>query len=120
MIHQLDSKQWVRFSNDSRKQLGLNRLTTFIHSVAFRFEGAAWSYCESYPEVGRASDFVSFEPDVVSGQLAGRQLRLEPGQTVIPHAPIATSTSPKHSRKIQDGRTSRPHQSEAIWLDYFP
>jgi uncharacterized protein (DUF427 family) len=49
--------------------------------------GAAWSYREAYPEVGRISDLVSFEPDIVSVQLAGIQLRLEPGQAVIPHGP---------------------------------
>jgi uncharacterized protein (DUF427 family) len=48
---------------------------------------AAWSYREAYPEVGRISDLVSFEPDVVSVQLDGTPLRLEPGQTVIPHGP---------------------------------
>lgn len=48
---------------------------------------AAWSYPEAYPEVGRISNFVSFEPDIVSVQLDGKQLRLEPGQTVIPHGP---------------------------------
>jgi uncharacterized protein (DUF427 family) len=48
---------------------------------------AAWSYRAAYPEVGRISDFVSFEPDVVSVQIDGRQIHLEPGQTVIPHGP---------------------------------
>jgi uncharacterized protein (DUF427 family) len=48
---------------------------------------AAWSYREAYPEVGRISGLVSFEPDLVSVQLDGAQLRLEPGQTVIPHGP---------------------------------
>jgi uncharacterized protein (DUF427 family) len=48
---------------------------------------AAWTYREAYPEVGRVSGFVSFEPDIVSVQLDGIQLRLEPGQTVIPHGP---------------------------------
>jgi len=48
---------------------------------------AAWSYREAYPEVGRISGLVSFEPDVVSVQLDGKQLRLEPGQTVVPHGP---------------------------------
>jgi uncharacterized protein (DUF427 family) len=38
-------------------------------------------------EVGRISNLVSFEPDIVSVQLDGVQLRLEPGQTVIPHGP---------------------------------
>jgi uncharacterized protein (DUF427 family) len=32
---------------------------------------AAWSYHEAYPEVGRISDLVSFEPDMVSVQLDG-------------------------------------------------
>jgi uncharacterized protein (DUF427 family) len=48
---------------------------------------AAWSYRQAYAEVGRISDFVSFEPDTVSVQIDGMQLRLEPGQTVIPHGP---------------------------------
>jgi uncharacterized protein (DUF427 family) len=47
----------------------------------------AWSYRQAYAEVGRISDFVSFEPDIVSVQIDGTQLRLEPGQTVIPHGP---------------------------------
>jgi hypothetical protein len=33
------------------------------------------------------SGLVSFEPDIVSVQLDGIQLRLEPGQAVIPHGP---------------------------------
>ncbi|HYT20184.1 MAG TPA: DUF427 domain-containing protein [Candidatus Polarisedimenticolia bacterium] len=48
---------------------------------------AAWGYREAYPEVGRISGLVSFEPDIVSVQLDGTQLHLEPGQTVIPHGP---------------------------------
>jgi uncharacterized protein (DUF427 family) len=48
---------------------------------------AAWSYREAYHEVGRISGLVSFEPEIVSAQLDGTQLRLEPGQTVIPHGP---------------------------------
>jgi uncharacterized protein (DUF427 family) len=48
---------------------------------------AAWSYREAYPGVGRISDFVSFEPDIVSVELDGTHLRLEPGQTVFPHGP---------------------------------
>jgi uncharacterized protein (DUF427 family) len=47
----------------------------------------AWSYGEPFPEVGRISGLVSFEPDIVSVQLDGVLLRLEPGQTVIPHGP---------------------------------
>lgn len=48
---------------------------------------AVWSYPDAYPEVSRISKFLSFEPDIVSVQLDGKQLRLEPGQTVIPHGP---------------------------------
>jgi len=48
---------------------------------------AAWSYREAYPEVGRISGLVSFEPDIVSVHLDGTQLHLEPGQAVIPHGP---------------------------------
>jgi uncharacterized protein (DUF427 family) len=47
----------------------------------------AWSYREAYSEVSRISGLVSFEPEIVSVQLDGRQLKLEPGQTVIPHGP---------------------------------
>jgi len=48
---------------------------------------AAWSYRQAYTEVGRISDFVSFEPDIVCVQIDGTQIHLEPGQTVIPHGP---------------------------------
>jgi uncharacterized protein (DUF427 family) len=48
---------------------------------------AVWSYHDAYPEVRRISDLVSFEPDIVSVQIDGAQLHLEPGQTVIPHGP---------------------------------
>ncbi|MEA2263786.1 MAG: hypothetical protein QOJ51_6611 [Acidobacteriaceae bacterium] len=48
---------------------------------------AAWSYREAFSEVGRISGMVSFEPDIVSVQIDGTQLHLEPGQTVIPHGP---------------------------------
>jgi uncharacterized protein (DUF427 family) len=47
----------------------------------------AWSYRDAYPEVRRISNMVSFEPDLVTVHLDGRQLVLEPGQTVIPHGP---------------------------------
>jgi uncharacterized protein (DUF427 family) len=46
---------------------------------------AAWSYQNAWTEVARISGLVSFEPDKVAVQLDGVQLRLEPGQTVIPH-----------------------------------
>ena len=48
---------------------------------------AVWSYPEAYPEVGRISNLLSFEPDIVSVQLDGKHLHLEPGQNVIPHGP---------------------------------
>ena len=48
---------------------------------------ATWSYRDAYAQVGRINDLVSFEPDIVSVQIDGTQLRLEPGQTVIPHGP---------------------------------
>jgi uncharacterized protein (DUF427 family) len=48
---------------------------------------AVWFYPEAYPEVGRISSFLSFEPDIVPVELDGQQLRLEPGQSVIPHGP---------------------------------
>ncbi|HEY7047909.1 MAG TPA: DUF427 domain-containing protein [Jatrophihabitantaceae bacterium] len=47
--------------------------------------GAAWSYREAWPEVGRVSDLVSFEPDKIDVYLDGKKLALEPGQTVIAH-----------------------------------
>lgn len=47
----------------------------------------AWCYRQAYPEVGRISDFISFEPDIVSVHLDGVRLQLEPGQAVIPHGP---------------------------------
>jgi Domain of unknown function (DUF427) len=83
---------------------------------------AAWSYPDPYPQVGRISNLVSLEPDIVSVRLDGTQLRLEPGQTVIPHGPDRTSTSPRRAsfdKKIQEGRGSgRSHHSGATWLDY--
>ena len=48
---------------------------------------AALSNREAYAEVGRISGLISFEPDVVSVYLDGTQLRLEPGQAVVPHGP---------------------------------
>jgi uncharacterized protein (DUF427 family) len=48
---------------------------------------AAWSYPDAYAQVGRISNFVSFEPDIVSVYLDGTQLHLEPGQSVVPHGP---------------------------------
>ena len=47
----------------------------------------AWSYRDAYSEVGRISDLVSFEPEIVSVQLDDKKLSLAPGQTVVPHGP---------------------------------
>ncbi|MBV8294910.1 MAG: DUF427 domain-containing protein, partial [Mycobacterium sp.] len=46
---------------------------------------AAWCYTNAWPEVGRVSNLVSFEPDKIDVFLDGKQLHLEPGQTVISH-----------------------------------
>jgi uncharacterized protein (DUF427 family) len=46
---------------------------------------AAWSYEDAWPEAKRISGLVSFEPDEIEVHLDGVRLRLEPGQTVIPH-----------------------------------
>jgi uncharacterized protein (DUF427 family) len=46
---------------------------------------AAWSYEEAWPEVHLVSNHVSFEPDKVDVFLDGKQLALEPGQSVVPH-----------------------------------
>ena len=46
---------------------------------------AAWSYQDAWPEVGRISGLISFEPDKVAVHLDGTRLRLEPGQAVVPH-----------------------------------
>ncbi|WP_413993710.1 DUF427 domain-containing protein [Labrys okinawensis] len=48
---------------------------------------AAWFYPNAYPEVGRISNLVSFEPDIVTVHLDGTQLHLEPGQSVVAHGP---------------------------------
>jgi uncharacterized protein (DUF427 family) len=46
---------------------------------------AAWSYLDAWPEVRAVAGFVSFEPDLVEVSLDDSRLRLEPGQSVIPH-----------------------------------
>jgi uncharacterized protein (DUF427 family) len=48
---------------------------------------AAWCYPDAYAQVDRISNFLSFEPDIVSVYLDGTQLHLEPGQSVVPHGP---------------------------------
>jgi Domain of unknown function (DUF427) len=65
---------------------------------------AAWSYPDAYPEVGRIANLVSFEPDKVTVQLDGAQLRLEPGQEVVPHGPdrnltVEEALRPAHLRE---------------------
>ena len=46
---------------------------------------AAWSYEDAWTEVRRVSGLISFEPDKVEVHLDGSRLRLEPGQSVLPH-----------------------------------
>ncbi|MCV7298955.1 DUF427 domain-containing protein [Mycobacterium barrassiae] len=46
---------------------------------------AAWSYLDAWPESGRVSGLVSFEPDKIEVWLDDRRLQLEPGQTVVAH-----------------------------------
>jgi uncharacterized protein (DUF427 family) len=46
---------------------------------------AAWVYRDALPEAARIDDLVSFEPDKIDVFLDGKQLGLEPGQTVIAH-----------------------------------
>jgi uncharacterized protein (DUF427 family) len=82
-----------------RIDIDLSALTFVEHQTFCPYKGlcsyydiggarlAAWSYRKAYSEVSRISDLVSFEPDTVSVQLDGESLRLEPGQTVIPHGP---------------------------------
>jgi hypothetical protein len=47
--------------------------------------GLAWQ--QGPLDVRRVSGLVSFEPDKVEVYLDGARLRLEPGQSVIPHGP---------------------------------
>jgi uncharacterized protein (DUF427 family) len=46
---------------------------------------AAWSYEDAWTEVRRIAGLVSFEPDKIEVYLDGTRLRLEPGQSVVPH-----------------------------------
>lgn len=59
----------------------------------------AWSYSKAYTEVDRISGLISFEPDVVSVELDGKTLKLEPGQTVVAHGPDRKLT-------VEEGRRS--------------
>jgi uncharacterized protein (DUF427 family) len=76
---------------------------------------AAWSYREAYAQVGRISDLVSFEPDIVTVELDGTQLRLEPGQVVIPHGPDRDLAIPEVLPPTSGQRG--PTQKGAPWLD---
>lgn len=53
--------------------------------LALYESGLVWSYQDAYPEVGRVSGLLSFEPDRIEVLLDGVRLRLAPGQTVVPH-----------------------------------
>jgi uncharacterized protein (DUF427 family) len=59
----------------------------------------AWSYPKAYTEVDRISGLISFEPDVVSIELDGKTMKLEPGQTVVAHGPDRELT-------VEEGRRS--------------
>ena len=48
---------------------------------------AAWSYQDAWTEVRCISGLISFEPDKLAVSFDGKRLRLEPGQTVVPHGP---------------------------------
>ncbi|WP_179474254.1 DUF427 domain-containing protein [Mycolicibacterium vinylchloridicum] len=45
----------------------------------------AWSYVDAWPEVAAVRNLISFEPDKIDVELDGQRLRLDPGQTVLPH-----------------------------------
>jgi uncharacterized protein (DUF427 family) len=62
---------------------------------------AAWSYQDAWPEVRRISGLICFEPDRVEVYLDGAPVRLEPGQSVIPHGPDRDLTTDEvaHSRQ---------------------
>jgi len=62
---------------------------------------AAWSYLDAWPEVGRVSGFVSFEPDKVEVTLDGRRLQLEPGQSVIAHG-VDRDLSGTDARRVSE------------------
>jgi len=69
---------------------------------------AAWSYAHPYTEVRRVSGLISFEPDKVEVSLDGTRLRLEPGQTVVPHGPDRDLTIDE----VAPGRQPFPGASE--------
>jgi uncharacterized protein (DUF427 family) len=96
----------------ARADVDESALTPVEHQTFYPYKGlcgyydigdarlAAWSYRKAYPEVGRISHLVSFEPDLVSAHLDGTQPRLERGQTVIPQGPdrdltVAEASKPR-------------------------
>jgi uncharacterized protein (DUF427 family) len=66
---------------------------------------AAWCYINAWPEVGRVTNLVSFEPDKIDVYLDGKQLQLEPGQTVIPHGVDRGLETDEVLRKTPTGTT---------------
>ena len=54
---------------------------------------AAWSYEDAWTEVARIGGLISFEPDKIEVLVDGVRLRLEPGQSVIPHGPDRNLTT---------------------------
>ncbi|MGH3764197.1 MAG: hypothetical protein ACRDS0_13450 [Pseudonocardiaceae bacterium] len=68
-----------------RMRVRFGALEPSEHTTRHADLGATWSYADAWPEVRRISGLVSFEPDKVEVHLDGTRLRLEPGQTVIPH-----------------------------------
>jgi uncharacterized protein (DUF427 family) len=63
---------------------------------------AAWSYLDAWPDVRRISGMISFEPEMIDVHVDGTQLRLEPGQGVIPHGIDRNLTLDEAAR---DGRS---------------
>jgi uncharacterized protein (DUF427 family) len=101
----------ARIIADSRRPVALDEslLTRVEHQTLRPYKGlcsyfdigdarlAAWPYREAYAEVGRISDLVSFEPDVVTVHLDGIRLGPAPGQNVIPHGPDRDLDAPAGS-----------------------
>ena len=62
---------------------------------------AAGTYLDAWPEVGRVSGFLSFEPDKIEVTLDDRRLRLEPGQSVIAHG-VDRDLSGTDARRVSE------------------
>jgi hypothetical protein len=77
----------------------------------------AWSYRQAYTQVKRVSDLISFEPDEITAELDGKQLHLEPGQTVISHGVDRDLTLDELSNGGQPGHLkSRPSHVSDVEL----